>query len=325
MRATLDMPRSLITAEDGLLVVDKPAGVTSHDVVGAVRRLAATRKVGHAGTLDPMATGVLVIGIGKATRLLTFITGSDKAYQARILLGASTDSDDADGQIVQAPGCELSPELTERVDRELQAMTGAQMQVPTTVSAIKIDGKRAHALHRAGEDVQLAARPVTISKLERTSKIVVETLPDGTPACSFECMVECSSGTYVRAIARDLGNALGCGAHLMALRRTRVGKWTLEDAVTLDALADHVRAQDEASAQPIPMLALTDAVVSQFHSIELDEAEAEAMRHGNATKVCPRTPDGEIVACLWKGQVRALLKRSGAAYKPVLVFSTEPL
>ena len=323
MKPSLDVPRARVSAADGLLIVDKPQGVTSHDVVGAVRRLAATRKVGHAGTLDPMATGVLVLGIGKATRLLTFITGADKEYRARVQLGAATDSDDADGQIISRLGArDLN---VGSIDEALASMRGEVMQVPAKVSAIKVDGKRAHALHREGKDVKLAARPVVISRLERTSDLVATQLGDGTPTVEFDLVVECSSGTYVRAIARDLGEMLGTGAHLTALRRTRVGKWTLDDAVTLDHLARFVASQPEENPHPISVLSLTQAASQQFDTIELSEDEAEAMRHGNATKVAVRTPDGQITACTWKGQVRALVTRSGKKYQPVLVFSTDPL
>ncbi|WP_297556264.1 tRNA pseudouridine(55) synthase TruB [uncultured Actinomyces sp.] len=323
MKPSLDVPRARVSAADGLLIVDKPQGVTSHDVVGAVRRLAATRKVGHAGTLDPMATGVLVLGIGKATRLLTFITGADKEYRARVQLGAATDSDDADGQIISRMGArDLN---VGSIDEALASMRGEVMQVPAKVSAIKVDGKRAHALHREGKDVKLAARPVVISRLERTSDLVATQLGDGTPTVEFDLVVECSSGTYVRAIARDLGEMLGTGAHLTALRRTRVGKWTLDDAVTLDHLARFVASQPEENPHPIDVLSLTQAASQQFDTIELSEDEAEAMRHGNATKVAVRTPDGQITACTWKGQVRALVTRSGKKYQPVLVFSTDPL
>ncbi|MDO5033936.1 MAG: tRNA pseudouridine(55) synthase TruB [Actinomycetaceae bacterium] len=320
----LDVPRALVGAKDGILVVDKPAGVTSHDVVSAIRRLAATRKVGHAGTLDPMATGVLVIGIGKATRLLTFITGADKEYEATVVLGASTDTDDAEGEIMEAPGLLISDDLQDRIDRELEALSGEQMQVPTSVSAIKVGGVRAHALHRAGEKVELQARPVTISRLERTSDLRTVSV-GGVPGVAFDLSVECSSGTYVRAIARDLGKALGSGGHLSALRRTRVGAWKIDSSTSINELANFAAAQTEENAQGIPVITLTEACKNQFASFELELSEAEALRHGNVVNLRPRTPDNEIAACLWKGEVRALVKRSGDRYKPVLVFSTEPL
>jgi tRNA pseudouridine55 synthase len=336
-RRGLDVPRSSVTAPDGLLIVDKPAGVTSHDVVAAVRRLASTRKVGHAGTLDPMATGVLVIGIGKATRLLTHIVGADKAYSATVQLGVSTDTDDAEGAVVAMKGShalenqESIDEFEDAVEAELNKLRGEIMQVPTTVSAIKIDGERAHALHRAGEKVDIPARPVTISRLERTSEIksrIVSIDEEDVAVNSFDMDVECSSGTYVRAIARDLGKALGTGGILTRLRRTRVGKWTLDHAVTIEDLVANVEGQaGEAAggAEPIPVISLTQACVEQFASLDLEYEEAEAMRHGNVTRLRPRTPDGEIAACLWDGSVRALVKRADDRYEPVVVFATGPL
>ncbi|MDO5048923.1 MAG: tRNA pseudouridine(55) synthase TruB [Actinomycetaceae bacterium] len=375
-RRGLTVPRSTVSAPDGLLIVDKPAGVTSHDVVAAIRRLAATRKVGHAGTLDPMATGVLVIGIGKATRLLTHIVGADKAYSATVALGASTDTDDADGQITARAGqpALINDEFTARVDSEIGKLRGNIMQVPTTVSALKIDGQRAHERHRAGEKVEIPARPVTISRLERTGPITPEIArfdDEDVPVSSFGLDVECSSGTYVRAIARDLGQALGTGGFLTSLRRTRVGKWTLEDAVTIDQLVAHVEAEnaranadaraekgvqiggraqsEEASdaaanengdasvgdsqgtsatdpqAAPIPVIPLTRACTQQFASLALEYEEAEALRYGNVTRLRPRTPDGEITACLWNEDVRALVRRKGDRYEPVVVFATGPL
>lgn len=326
MRRGLDVPRSCVTAQDGLLVVDKPAGVTSHDVVAAIRRLAATRKVGHAGTLDPMATGVLVIGIGRATRLLTHITGADKAYCATIQLGVATDTDDAEGIVTSSDGC--GGLENEKLEAELEKLRGDIMQVPTSVSAIKVDGQRAHALHRAGQKVEIPARPVTISRLERVSPIRFDSQKIGdedAAVANFEVEVECSSGTYVRAIARDLGEALGCGGHLTALRRTRVGEWNIEDAHTIDQLVKHVNSQPKVDAEPIPVIPLTEACVQQFASFEMERDEAEALRHGNVVRLRPRTPDGEIAACLWQGKVRALVKRQGEKYKPVLVFATEAL
>ena len=221
------------TAADGVLVVDKPAGWTSHDVVGRVRRLAATRKVGHAGTLDPMATGVLVVGIGK-TRLLAYLSGADKAYTATIRLGATTLTDDAEGELLAVTGA--SGVSRQAVEDGVRPLTGAILQVPATVSAIKVAGERAYARVRAGEDVQLAARPVTVSRFA-----VLATRPaqlDGTPVLDVDVEVVCSSGTYVRALARDLGAALGVGGHLTALRRTRVGGFGLDVARTLEQLAE---------------------------------------------------------------------------------------
>src|SRR5690606_32602498 len=210
---------SLSPVADGILVVDKPSGWTSHDVVARTRRLAATRKVGHAGTLDPMATGVLVLGINKGTRLLTFLVGCDKDYAATIRLGQSTNTDDAEGEVVSASGAGHlgAAEVSAAVAR----LTGEIEQVPSTVSAIKVDGRRAYARARAGEDVTLAARPVTVSRFEVLDRRAGDA---GTvPVLDLDVAVTVSSGTYVRALARDLGTALGCGGHLTHLRRTRVG------------------------------------------------------------------------------------------------------
>ena len=217
-------------AESGLVVVDKSPGMTSHDVVARVRRLAGTRKVGHAGTLDPMATGVLVLGVERATRLLGHLMLTEKAYDATVRLGVSTTTDDAEGEVVAATAADfLQPGL---VDAEFGEQVGEIMQVPTAVSAIKVDGQRAYARVRAGEQVELKARPVTIHSLAVLGQRVVGDHLD------VDISVRCSSGTYIRAIARDVGAALGVGGHLTALRRTAVGPFDLASAHTLDELAD---------------------------------------------------------------------------------------
>lgn len=270
---------------DGLLVVDKPAGMTSHDVVSRVRRLAGQRKVGHAGTLDPDATGVLVVGLGKATRLLTYITGAAKSYRATIRLGIETLTEDAAGEWTAAVGCQnLSPA---EIDREISALTGEIQQVPSRVSAIKVAGKRAYARIRAGETVELTARPVTTHCFERISdlrpqvaKLQAEESPmlaagadnRGVPVIDFEAEVNCSKGTYIRALARDLGKALGCGAHLTALRRTRVGDWTLTDAVQLPELP----------AELPPVISLSQAALRVFPAAVLGEEAWQKFLHGQA-------------------------------------------
>ena len=199
----------------GLIVVDKPPGMTSHDVVARVRRLAQTRRVGHGGTLDPMATGVLVLGVGRATRLLTYVIGADKGYAATIRLGQSTVTDDAEGPVVtEAPAGSVDDAA---IQAGLAALTGVISQVPSAVSAIKVGGQRAYARVRAGEEVALAARQVTVSRLDLLD---VRRLGE---VIDLDVAVDCSSGTYVRALARDLGAGLGVGGHLTALRRTRVG------------------------------------------------------------------------------------------------------
>ena len=215
---------------DGLVIVDKPAGLTSHDVVGRMRRLAHTRRVGHAGTLDPMATGVLVLGVDKATRLLHHLVLADKAYTATIRLGQATSTDDAEGDVLEAASASGVDDAGVRA--AIGPLTGEIMQRPSAVSAIKVDGQRAYARVRAGEAVDLAARPVTVARFDATA--FTRPAPD---LLDVDVLVECSSGTYIRALARDLGAALGIGGHLTALRRTRVGPFGIEQACTLEHLA----------------------------------------------------------------------------------------
>ncbi|MFC7550213.1 tRNA pseudouridine(55) synthase TruB [Plantactinospora sp. GCM10030261] len=216
---------------DGLIVVDKPAGMTSHDVVARLRRLARTRRVGHGGTLDPMATGVLVIGVGRATRLLTYVIGADKSYLGTVRLGQTTVTDDAEGDVVRSvPAGDLADSA---VLSAFDRLTGEIDQVPSAVSAIKINGQRAYKRVRDGEAVALAARRVTVSRLD-----VLAIRRTATDLVDVDVDVTCSSGTYVRALARDAGAALGVGGHLTALRRTSVGGFTLAEARTLDDLAE---------------------------------------------------------------------------------------
>jgi tRNA pseudouridine55 synthase len=239
------------TGPDGLVIVDKPAGITSHGVVAQVRRLAGTRKVGHAGTLDPMATGVLVVGVEKATRLLGHLALTEKAYDATIRLGQTTVTDDAEGEVLEStPATALTREA---LDAGVAALTGAIEQIPSKVSAIKIDGRRSYSRVRSGEEVELAARPVTVSSFTVHGTRPVA-LDDGTGVLDVDVSVECSSGTYIRALARDLGAGLGVGGHLTALRRTRVGPYTLGDARTLDDLGEEFRCMPigEAAAAAFP-------------------------------------------------------------------------
>lgn len=264
----------------GIVVVDKPSGLTSHDVVSRMRRMAHTRKVGHAGTLDPMATGVLILGVGKATRLLTWITGHEKSYTATIRFGATTLSDDAQGELVEARGCGSIDEGA--LESAMGELRGAIDQVPSTVSAKRIAGKRAYALVREGVEVELPANRVTIRRFERVSPLRGAVLdgPDGPiGVVDVDVEVECSSGTYVRALARDLGKALGCGAHLTALRRTRVGVFSLEDARPLSDLeAEAGRALDE-EARGGAEAALPDAEAAvPGHETAVPEGGARAPR-----------------------------------------------
>jgi tRNA pseudouridine55 synthase len=286
----------------GLVVVDKAAGWTSHDVVARVRKIAGTRRVGHAGTLDPMATGVLVLGLERATKLLGHLTLTDKSYAATIRLGQDTVTDDAEGE---PTGGSSAAAVTEAdVAAGLAALTGEIRQVPSAVSAIKVDGRRSYARVRAGEQVELAARPVTVSRLALAGW--------GRPApelLDLDVEVDCSSGTYVRALARDLGRALGTGGHLTALRRTRVGPFTLADALTLEELAQR--------ADPVPV-PLDAAVAAAFERRELDPGETDRLRHGN--RLAPTGRPGPYGAFDPDGQVVALLEERDGLARPLVVF-----
>ena len=267
--------------DPGLVVVDKAPGMTSHDVVSRVRRLAGTRKVGHAGTLDPMATGVLVLGVDRATRLLGHLMLTEKAYDATIRLGAATTTDDAEGEVVSTHATDGVEEDVVRA--ELARFVGDIEQVPTAVSAIKVDGQRAYARVRAGEQVELKARPVTIHEL-----VVHEvSLPD------VRISVRCSSGTYIRAIARDLGNALGVGGHLTALRRTAVGSFDLSVARTLEELSEG-----------FVVVPIAEAARATFPAVDLTAEQAADVRFGRALDLAlPAAgahalfaPDGDFLA-----------------------------
>ncbi len=279
----------------GLIVVDKPAGITSHDVVARVRRLAKTRRVGHGGTLDPMATGVLVIGVGRATRLLTYVIGADKGYAATIRLGQSTVTDDAEGDVISSASASQVTEAAVRAG--LAALTGEITQVPAAVSAIKIGGQRAYAKVRAGEEVALAPRRVTVSRFDLLAVRLGGDLVD------LDVVVECSSGTYVRALARDLGAALDVGGHLTALRRTRVGGCGLDEAVTLDELAGR--------EDPIT-LPLTEAAARFFARRDATADEARVLAHGGpllpvgiAAPYAVFDPSGEVLAIVEERDGRA--------------------
>jgi tRNA pseudouridine55 synthase len=288
---------------DGLVIVDKPAGLTSHDVVGRLRRLAHTRRVGHAGTLDPMATGVLVVGVGKATRLLHHLVLADKAYAATIRLGQSTVTDDAQG--AELSGASAAGVDEAAVRAAMVPLCGAVLQVPSAVSAIKVDGQRAYQRVRDGETVELAARPVTVSRFEAVgfARPTADLLDVGVE-------VDCSSGTYVRALARDLGTALGVGGHLTALRRTRVGPFTIAQARTLDALGD----LDDPVTLP-----LAEAVRTALPVREIDADEARALSYGKA--LAPTGAPGTHGAIAPDGTVVALLADDGDRARPVLVFT----
>jgi tRNA pseudouridine55 synthase len=267
-----------------------------------MRRLAHTRKVGHAGTLDPMATGVLVLGVGKATRLLTHLVLSDKAYTATIRLGQATVTDDAEGDVVSSASAAAL--TADDVRTAMLPLTGDIAQVPSSVSAIKVAGQRSYQRVRDGETVALEPRPVTVRRFDASAF-----RPHG-ELLDVDVEVECTSGTYVRALARDLGAALGVGGHLTALRRTRVGPFGLEQARTLDELA--------ALDQPVT-LPLADAVRAAMPVREIDEAEARALSYGKALE--PRGVAGVHAAIGPDGTVAGLLREDGEQARPVIVFA----
>ena len=300
----------------GLLVVDKPAGWTSHDVVGRVRRLAGTRKVGHAGTLDPMATGVLVLGLGPGTRLLTYLVGCDKSYAATIRLGQSTVTDDAEGDVLERVGARsLDPDA---LAAAIAALTGAVSQVPSAVSAIKVDGQRAYARVRAGEDVELRAREVVVHRFDVCGPLRPIEAEDGTAVVDLDVEVDVSSGTYVRALARDLGRRLGTGGHLVALRRTRVGAFGLDVA---HALADADGAPLDVPSALIPLAA---AARAHFPAYDVDDEGVSALRHGRTVAVAGEDPAGPAAAFAPDGSFVAVIEVMGGRARPTVVVPDVP-
>ncbi|WP_454114767.1 tRNA pseudouridine(55) synthase TruB [Microbacterium lacticum] len=304
------MPEKTAPAPSGILLIDKPGGITSHDVVARARRALDTRKIGHAGTLDPMATGLLILGVGPATRLLTYLVGLDKTYEATIRLGVSTDSDDADGaETARADASALAAVTDARIAAGVEALTGQISQVPSTVSAIKVGGKRAYDLARAGAEVELKARTVTVGRFDvvarRPSTSSGTEVGPGIEAgtIDLDVVVDCSSGTYIRALARDLGAALGVGGHLTALRRTRIGPFEVADAVTEiqpDA-AHHLRSAAAVAADVLGALPVTaDEARDLRHGKRLVGA---APRLGATATATPAAidPDGRLVGIVERG------------------------
>jgi tRNA pseudouridine55 synthase len=283
----------------GIVVVDKPGGMTSHDVVARCRRLFATRRVGHAGTLDPMATGVLVVGIERATKILGLLTQASKSYTATIRLGQSTSTEDAEGELLRHVAAEHLPD--EAIQAAVAGLRGDIRQVPSAVSAVKVGGRRAYQLAREGQPVELAARPVRVDRFDVVAARRHDQLVD------LDVEVDCSSGTYIRALARDLGEALGVGGHLTSLRRTSVGWFGLERARTLDELAE----------RPQLSLTLDEACLQMFARRDLTAAEAEAAAHGRALP--PAGIDGVYAATAADGRVIALLADAGARTRSVVV------
>lgn len=283
----------------GLVIVDKPAGMTSHDVVGRCRRLFGTRKVGHAGTLDPMATGVLVIGIERATKILGLITGTDKSYAATIRLGQTTSTEDAEGEVLQTVPAEQVTD--EQIAAAVSALRGNIDQVPSAVSAIKVAGERSYKLAREGRAVELPARPVRIERFD----VLAVRRHDG--FADVDVVVDCSSGTYIRALARDVGDALGVGGHLTALRRTAVGRYGLDEARTLDDLAEHARLS----------YSLDEACLLGFPRRDLTESQVIDTGHGRSLE--PAGIPGVYAATATDGRVIALLEDGATRTKPVVV------
>ena len=302
----------------GLLLVDKPEGLTSHDVVARARRWAGTRRVGHAGTLDPMATGLLILGIDSATKLLTFLVGETKTYITTIRLGASTITDDREGEITEyAPSAAMTAlgagdALRAKLEAALGGLRGEIMQVPSSVSAIKVDGQRAYAKVRSGDEVKLAARPITISRFEILGDPRHEQV-EGHDFIDFDAIIDCSSGTYIRALARDLGSALGVGGHLTALRRTRIGSYSIAQAHTADVL-------QELAAGELPIMPAAAAAREQFAARELTAQEVIDLRHGKRIRSNRETAE-PIAAFAPDGALIAMLTRSGKDLKSLVVFN----
>ncbi|MEV4476827.1 tRNA pseudouridine(55) synthase TruB [Nonomuraea sp. NPDC049504] len=289
-------------AESGLIIVDKPGEWTSHDVVAKMRRIAGTRRVGHAGTLDPMATGVLVIGVEKATRLLGHLMLTEKEYRATIRLGVSTNTDDAEGEVTATASAAGVGEG--EIRKGVEALTGAIMQVPPQVSAIKVNGQRAYKKARAGEEVELAARPVTVSSFE-----VLDIRAAG-DVIDVDAGVVCSSGTYIRSLARDLGAALGgVGGHLTALRRTRVGPYDLSLAKTIEQLTEEC-----------VVLPIGEAVAAAFPRRDVTAEEARVVAHGGRLPAAGLGP-GPIGVFGPEGELLALVEEQGRTARPLAVFA----
>jgi tRNA pseudouridine55 synthase len=282
----------------GILLVDKPGGITSHDVVSRARRALGTRKIGHAGTLDPMATGLLVLGVEGATRLLTYIVGADKTYEATILLGIATDSDDADG--IETSRADATGVTDEAIAAGIADLTGEIEQVPSTVSAIKVAGRRAYDLARAGEQVELKARRVTVSRFE------VRETRRGDGVIELDVVVDCTSGTYIRALARDLGRALGVGGHLTMLRRTRIGSFDVSAAASVDDIAEE-RLVNPATAASVVVGA-----------IAVGEDEARDLRHGKRIDGGGRLTGPVAAAIDPDGRLVGIVEKRGTQLKSVM-------
>jgi tRNA pseudouridine55 synthase len=293
------------TTPDGLVIVDKPSGFTSHDVVAKMRGIARTRRVGHAGTLDPMATGVLVLGVERATKLLGHLALTEKEYLGTIRLGQDTVTDDAEGETISST--DASGVTREAVDEQVAGLTGAIMQVPSKVSAIKIDGKRSYARVRGGEEFEIPARPVTVSSFQ-VYDVREAVAADGTPVRDLVVSVVCSSGTYVRALARDIGAGLGVGGHLTALRRTRVGPYTLDAARTLEQLQ-----------QDLTVMPVAEAAGAAFQRWDVDERRAKLLLNGVRLDM-PAYAPGPVAVFDAGGRFLALVEEQNGKARSLAVF-----
>ncbi|MEJ5919649.1 MULTISPECIES: tRNA pseudouridine(55) synthase TruB [unclassified Corynebacterium] len=304
-KAPADAPAVDPLADSGVVIVDKPAGMTSHDVVGKLRRVFKTRRVGHSGTLDPMATGVLVIGVNRGTRFLPHVHADSKSYDATIRLGAATLTDDMEGEVLST--ADTSHVTDEAIHTEVAALTGDIMQRPASVSAVKIDGVRAHERIRRGETVVLPERPVTVSRFDVLD--IRRHTDDAGNHLDIDVSVDCSAGTFIRALARDLGAALGVGGHLIALRRTAAGTFTIADAQTLESLQE--------ATHPRMSLSLDEACVRCFPTRDITEEQGRDLALGKWLE--PIGLAGVHAALMPNGQVPALITESGKRAKTVFV------
>jgi tRNA pseudouridine55 synthase len=279
----------------GIVLIDKPQGFTSHDVVAKLRKVLGTKKIGHAGTLDSMATGLLVLGVESGTKLLQFLVGVDKQYLATIRLGQNTTTDDAEGEVINTASANHL--VRDQIEQALANFRGEIQQVPSQVSAIKVAGKRAYDLVREGKEVELAARKVTISKFELLSdpKVTDDFL-------DLEVIVDCSSGTYIRALARDLGALLGVGGHLIALRRTEVGQFSIADAIPIDA-------------EPVP-LSMERVAAMLFEVVDISADQARDLVHGKKIIL----DSSSRLAALYQGRLIAILEKQNQHYRSLVVF-----
>ena len=289
-----------------LLLVDKAGGMTSHDVVARARRVLSVRKVGHAGTLDPMATGLLILGVGAATRLLGHVGGHDKTYEATIRLGQATVTDDREGEVLTTTSTGHPDEVA--IGAALGAQTGALQQVPSAVSAVKVDGRRAYDRVRAGEEVELAPRSVTVHRLD------VHRITRPTPGLvDVDVTVECTAGTYIRAIARDAGAALGVGGHLTALRRTASGPFSVADAAPVEEAAATLAAGGGAG-----VLGLTEAATTVFALRSVTAEEARALAYGQ--RIAASGVPGLLAAVDEAGRLVALVEDVGSSARVAVGF-----